>query len=249
MNEVQQQAGEPVVLEKKSYLQRVFGMFTSPREVFKYIDEKPDLIRALLIPVLGAAMVSIAAIVQNFRNPQYIEAMKKMPESMSNVMKYGGSIIGAIFGIVFMLIILLIQAGIIHVIAPFLNGKSTFKKLICVLGYSSVPTLVLGVISLIYIAINQTDYIPFSASLGLFFTQEKAGLYWYALSRSIDLFSFWSMGLVILGVSIIYKFNWKKAAAIILAFWLIGVGIGLGFVKVFEPFYNKAHEQQQVDEE
>ncbi|MDI6784182.1 MAG: Yip1 family protein [bacterium] len=247
MNENPQQQLEPVVLEKKSYLQRVFGMFTGPKEVFQYIDEKPEIILALLIPVLGTVMISIAAIVQNFRNPQYLEAMKQMPETMSNVMKYGASVIGAIFGVVFVLIILLVQAGIIHVIAPFLNGKGTFKKLVCVLGYSSAPGLILGILSLIYIVVNQTDYIPFSASLGLFFTQEKVGLFWHSLCQSIDLFAFWSMGLAILGISIIYKFNWKKAAAIILAFWLIGVGISLGFVKVFEPFYNKA-QQVQVDE-
>jgi hypothetical protein len=220
-------------------------MFTSPREVFQYIDEKPDLILALLIPVIATAMISVAAIIQQFRNPQYLEAIKKMPESMSNVMKYGAPVIGSIFGIVFMLIILLIQAGIIHVIAPFLNGKGSFKKLLCVLGYSSIPSLILGVLSLIYIVINQTDYIPFSASLGLFFTQEKIGIYWYALSKSIDLFAFWSMGLTIFGVAIIYKFSWKKAAVILLSLWLIGIGLGLGIVKVFEPFYNKSQQQQQ----
>jgi len=248
MNEVPQPQSEPVVLEKKSYLQRVFGMFTEPREVFQYIDEKPGIILALLIPVLATVMISVAAIVQNFRNPQYLETMKKMPETMSNVMKYGASVIGAIFGVVFVLIILLVQAGIIHVIAPFLNGKGSFKKLLCVLGYSSVPSLILGILSLIYIAINQNDYIPFSASLGLFFTQEKVGLYWHALSQSIDIISFWSMGLVILGVSIIYKFSWKKAAVIILAFWLLGVGLGLGVIKAFEPFYKNA-QQQQVEGE
>jgi hypothetical protein len=251
MNEVPQepQAGEPVVVEKKNYLQRVFGIFTSPKSVFQYIDEKPDLILSLLIPVIATILVSIASIMISFRSPQYLEAMKKMPESMSTVMKYGAPIIGAIFGIVFVLIILLIKAGIIHVIAPFLNGKGSFKKVVCVLGYSSVPLLIFGVLSIIYMLLNPNDYIPFTASLGMVYTVEKVGIFWYSLYSSIDLFAFWSLWLSIAGVAIVYKFSWKKAAIIILAMWLIGVGLGLGMVKVFEPFYNKSQQQQgQTDD-
>jgi hypothetical protein len=251
MNEIQlePQASEPVVLEKKNYLQRVIGIFSSPKSVFQYIDEKPDLVLSLLIPVIATILVSIASITISFRSPQYLEAMKKMPESMSTAMKYGAPIIGGIFGIVFMLIIILIKAGIIHVIAPFLNGKGSFKKVVCVLGYSSAPLLIFGVLSIIYMFLNPNDYIPFTASLGMIYTVEKVGIFWYSLYSSLDLFAFWSLGLSIAGVGIVYKFSWKKAAVIILAMWLIGVGLGLGMVKVFEPFYNKSQQQQgQTDD-
>jgi hypothetical protein len=248
MNEIQQEppACEPVVMEKKNYLQRVIGIFSSPKSVFEYIDEKPDMILSLLIPVVATILIAIAAITVSFRSPQYLEAMKKMPESMSTAMKYGAPIIGGIFGIVFVIIILLIQAGIIHVIAPFLNGKGSYKKVVCVLGYSSAPLLIFGVLSLIYMFLNPNDYIPFTASLGMIFTIEKVGLFWNKLYSSFDLFHFWSLGLTILGISVVYKFSWKKAAAIILVMWLIGVGLGLGMVKVFEPFYNKAQQQSQT---
>jgi hypothetical protein len=251
MNEIQQepQASEPVVLEKKNYLQRVIGIFTSPKSVFAYIDEKPDMVLSLLVPVIATILVAIAAITMQFRSPQYLETMKKMSESMSTGMKYGASIIGTIFGMVFVLVVILIKAGIIHVIAPFLNGKGSFKKVVCVLGYSSAPLLIFGVLSIIYMLLNPNDYIPFTASLGMIYTAEKSGFLWNAFYQNFDLFAFWSMGLTIFGVAIVYKFSWKKAAVIILAMWLIGVGLGLGVGKVFEPFYNKSQQQQgQTDD-
>jgi hypothetical protein len=250
MNEIQQepQSSEPVILEKKNYLQRVFGIFTSPRSVFEYIDEKPDMILSLLIPVIVTILVAIAAITMGFRSPEALERMKNMSESMSMFTKYGAPIILAIFGTVFVLIIILIKAGIIHVIAPFLNGKGEFKKVVCVLGYSLVPALIFGVLSVIYMLLNPNDYIPFTASLGMIYTAEKSGYLWNAFYQNFDLFQFWSMGLTILGVSIVYKFSWKKAAAIILVMWLIGVGLGLGVGKVFEPFLNKSKQQSQTSD-
>ena len=247
MNEVPQPQPEPVGLEKKSYFQRVLGMFTSPGETFKYLDEKPDLIAALSVPVIGTILVAVASTIIGIRSPQFEESMKQMPESMSTVMKYGAPIIGAIFGVIFVLIVLLIKAGIVHVIAPFLNGKASFKKLVCILGYSTAPGLIFGVLAVLYIFLNPNDYIPFTASLGMVLTQAKVGLFWYSLCTNIDLFAFWSLGLTIIGVAIIYKFSWKKAVAILLSLWLIGVGLQLGLVKVFEPFYNKAQQAQEED--
>jgi hypothetical protein len=247
MNEVPQAKPEPVGLEKKSYFQRVVGMFTSPGETFKYLDEKPDLIPALSVPIIGTILVAVASTIIGIRSPQFEESMSKMPESMTNVMKYGAPIIGAIFGVIFVLIMLLIKTGIVHVIAPFLNGKASFKKLVCILGYSTAPGLIFGALSVLYIFLNPNDYIPFTGSLGMIFTKEKVGLFWYSFYTSIDLFSFWSLGLTIIGVAIIYKFSWKKAAVILLSLWLIGVGLGLGLVKVFEPFYNKSQQVQEED--
>ncbi|MFB3897954.1 MAG: Yip1 family protein [bacterium] len=238
---------EPVALEKKSYLQRVFGIFTSPKSVFQYIDEKPDLILSLLIPVIATILVMISGAIIGFRSPEALDGMKDLSESASMMVKYGATIVISIFSVIFAVVFILIQAGIIHVIAPFLNGKGNFKSLVCVLAYASAPLLIFGVISLAYLFLNPNVYIPFTASLGMIYTAEKVGFIWNAFYQSFDLFRFWSMGLTIAGVTIVYKFNWKKAAAIILVMWLIGMGLGLGIAKFTEPFRNKAQQTQTED--
>lgn len=254
MNEIPQEpvsqepvTSEPVMLEKKSYLQRVFGMFTNPKSVFEYINEKPDLILSLLIPVIATILIMISGAIIGFRSPEALERMKNFSESTSMMVKYGATIVMSIFAVIFAVIFILIQAGIIHVIAPFLNGKGNFKSLVCVLAYSSAPMLIFGLISLAYIFLNPNVYIPFTASLGMIYTAEKVGFMWNAFYQNFDLFRFWSMGLTIVGVTIVYKFNWKKSAAIILVMWLIGMGLGLGIVKFTEPFRDKAQQTQTED--
>ncbi|MCX7918767.1 MAG: YIP1 family protein [bacterium] len=249
MNEIQQEF-KPKVSGNGfiRYLVSIGNMLTSPKEEFRRVDEHPRVFQSILIPVVGTLLVSVANVIVGFRSPQFEEAMQKMPETMSTVMKYGAPIIGAIFGIIIMLMILLIKAGIIHVIAPFLNGKSTFKHAVSVLGYASTPGLIFGLLSLVYVFLNPNEYIPFNASLGLVFTKEKVGLLGYTFWNYIDLFTLWSLWLSIIGIAIVYKFSWKKAAVILLSLYLIGIGLGLGITKVFQPLIEKSNPMQVEDD-
>jgi hypothetical protein len=234
----------PISVGKNSLLSRITGIFYEPTSVFKSLDEKPDLIGAILIPVIAFLITSVTGVLLTFRNPEFLDKLTKMPEQAATITKYGGPVIGGLFGVIGGLILFFIYAGIIHVIAPFLDGKSSFKKLIAVLGYSNAPIILFGLLMLLFALLNTSSYTPFTASLGLVLTKEKVGLTMNALYSHIDLFAFWSLFLSIIGMAIIYKFSWKKAATIVLTLWLIGLGIQVGITKVMEPFIKQSEQSQ-----
>ena len=245
MEDINTQSEQP----KKSVMSRLSGIFFEPGSIYKYLDQKPDLSTALIITILAAMITSIAGVILQFRNPEFIANMNKMPEQTAAVMKYGAPIIGAVFGVIFGLIMFFIYAGIIHVIAPFLDGKSTFKKLIVVLGYANAPMILFAVLMLVFALINTNSHTPFTASLGLILTREKVGITMNAFYSKIDLFAFWSMFLSILGLSAIYKFGWKKATAIVVILWMIGLGIQVGITKAMEPLIKQSQQNQQTQSE
>ncbi len=235
----------PPVRITKSFFQRITGIFFEPTSVFQALDEKPDLITAIIIVAIATLIMSIGGVMLGFRNPETIEKFSKLPENTVMMAKYATPIIGGIFAIIFAIGLLLMKAGIIHVIVPFLDGKSTYKKLVTVLGYSYAPMILFSILLITSAILNQDSFTPFTASLGLYFTSDKSGPVINALCSQIDVFSLWSLFLSIQGLSVIYKFNWKKSAAIVLVFWLIGVSLIVGGVMTKEHFFPTQQTQTQ----
>lgn len=239
----------PPAPKTKTFIQRITGIFFEPKSTFEALDEKPDIVTAILILLIASFIGFSGAMILGFRNPDAIAKMKDVhDEKAMAIAKFAVPIVGGIFAMIFAVAMLLFKAVIIHVLVPFLDGKSTYKKLVTVLGYASAPLIPFSILLLSYALLNPNTYLPLTASLSLIFTPDKVGVVWSSLCGQIDLFIIWSLFLSIQGLCVIYKFSWKKSAAIILTLWLIGVSIQTGSVILSQHLFPKT-EQTQTKED
>jgi hypothetical protein len=115
---------------RKNWLQRVTASFLS-RKKYLRLETEADIITALLIPILSALFGGIAGIMLTYRTPDFIEKMNQLPDKGNpQTILLAGLIIGIIFALIFSLGALLLKSGIIHVFAPFLNGKGDISVII-----------------------------------------------------------------------------------------------------------------------
>ncbi len=164
-------------------------------------------------------------------------------------------LVGVIFVI---LIIWVIWAGIILLLVSMFGGRTEFGRLWRLAVWASVPLAIQGILSGIYLmvaggiqplltsvaAFVDNPMESFSGGFGAAspqdftaFTPPSGGeLALFALAGSLDIFSIWRLLLLILGVMIIAKLNWKKSAAIILIPWALGIAISVGSTALISSF-------------
>jgi len=234
-----------ISVSEKNWLQRVTGIFYEPEETFKSLNQKPDIITAILIPVVSSLVGGIAGIIITYRTPDFIDKMNKLqgtgnPQTIMML----GLVIGIIFALVGALGALFLKSGIIHVFAPFLNGKGDYKNLLSVLGYSSSPFLILSFLLLAYVFINPNATTPLLANLSMLVKKEDVSPLLFSFLSIFDLFSFWILFLSISGVAVVYKMTRSKAAIIILSIWLITSTIYVVSAGVIVPkMFPKTNQQ------
>ncbi len=237
----------------KSFFQRITGIFFEPTSVFQSLDEKPDIVTAIAIALLATLIGFIGSgliwgiIWGHNLSSQALEQMSTF-EKVIIFAKYAHPFIGGIYVMIFAIAALLIKAVLIHVLVPFLDGKSTYTKVVSVLGYASAPLILFSILLLVYALLNPNAYPPLTASLSLFFTPDKVGPVWSSLYSQIDLFVLWSLFLSIQGLSVIYKFTWKKSAAIILLLWILSISIQTGGVLIAHRFFSEEQPAQTKDD-
>ncbi len=242
-----------ISVPRKNWLGRITGVFYEPAETFRQLDEKPDLITALLIPLVVTLISGSAGIILSFRNPEFMDKMSQMPDKANpQIFMWVGAIVGIIFALIWCLGSILLKSGIIHVIAPFMNGKGNYKNLLTVIGYAYVPYLIFSLLFSAYVILNPSSFTPLMANLSILVKKDEVSPLIFSLLSQFDVFVFWMLFLCITGVSVVYKFSRKKAAIIILGLWLVTATISVivgGIVgpKLFPKAYNQTSES--VDSE
>ena len=167
--------------------------------------------------------------------------------------------IGLVGAIVGLMIIWLLWSGIILLFVSMFGGRTEFGRLWRLAVWTSLPLAIQGIINGIYLSVAG-GVLPLLTSLAAFlnnpmeqftasfesgtsaqdftaFTPPSAGeMALFSLAGSLDIFSIWRLLLLVLGVMVIAKLNWKKSAAIIFIPWLIGVGISVGASSLVSTF-------------
>ena len=223
------------------WYKRLFGVFYEPSKVFRSLDERPDWVWSLAIPILVTIILSTVAVFLAIRSPEYYKALEKFNDTQKQYASIT-AYIGVVFAVIFRLGFIFLVGGIIHVIAPFMNGKSSYSRIISVLGYSYLPYFLVGILSIISLVSNPGNYSPLSSSLSVFWTKKEVGIVMLSLLGEFDVIKFWVMGLSTGGLAIIFKFGWKKALTIVLLIWLVTTGIKVGWTAAMKPFIDKSEE-------
>lgn len=131
----------------------------------------------------------------------------------------------------------LIWGGALHLISSLTGGRNTFLQMLRLVIWSWVPFGVRAIVQTIYIGVTQTlvenpglsGFIETGITPDNPFAQVSAGtLALQAFLQQIEIYLFWRLALLVLGVGIIAKLPRRKALAAVFVVWVVFALIRVG---------------------
>jgi len=227
----------------KNTLQRIAGVLFAPAETFEDISRKPNILGPLLIIVL-IGYVSTFFIVQrmdwNAVMEAQMDAMKKQNPNMSQedfarvakVSSAMGKVIGwvsPLMGVVWYMIL----AGVLLLVFRMTGGEGNFQQALSTTLYAWIPLVINGIILTIVIvargSVDPTQMATVLKSNPAFLVDMKEQAVLFSLLSSIDIFTIWTVVLLIIGFAILSKSSKAKSAAIVISLWVVFILIKVGF--------------------
>ena len=145
----------PVSVEPtKSPLERIIGVFVSPKATFEDINRKPDwLVPAILIVFVALAVtyvfLSHADMLELIR-AQIEKSGRPVPsdEALQSGLKFS-VIISYVSVLVVVPLALVVVSGVLFAVFSFIMGaETTFKKIFAANAYASMPSLLKSIIAI-----------------------------------------------------------------------------------------------------
>ncbi len=211
--------------QKSSFIRDIIGCLTSPQSSFKSILEKPSLMKATAIILVIAMVAAWASLNYTSKLPSLEgllpgQGIPVNPEQLRpalTIMRAVTALTG-IFGT------WLASSALVHGFSRALRGKGTFKSMLTLAGYASIPLLIQHVLRLADSFMISQEALQLATNLQMSVIAEAAvGIF--------TIFGIWSMILLIIAARENYKISTvKSTAATILSF------IVLIFISAFLPF-------------
>ncbi len=221
---------------------RLIAVFTSPGLAFRDLVHRPNWLAAFLIVLavgLGTSQAIHPLIVQMqhdaaLQNPrlspeqadQAIRGMRFMEGGLGRLIMGGAVLIGTVLALLITTALLLFGGNFL------LGGESDFRTLWAVNCHVQLVGLAKAVLTVPLMLAKHSMYVATSLQVLLPVEQWRrpAGLLLGGLS---DVFTLWMVGLTILGVAAAYKWKTGKAAALVIAFYLVWLLGSVGLAALF----------------
>jgi hypothetical protein len=226
-------------------LARIPGAFLSPRETFDSIARRPTWLAPLLLWIavsLAVAMLLAPRMDFERMTRERIEKSgRTLPEdqiqSIVERQKRFGAIFGYVGAVLGPLLLSLIVATVLWGAFKAFGWDTSFHQALGVTTHAFLP----GVISALLLLplLPSRDKVDPQAmgdmvrsNLGFLVERDSSKLL-HSLLQSIDLFSFWSLLLFVIGFAAAAKIPRKSAAAVIVTLWLLYVSGKAGLAALF----------------
>jgi hypothetical protein len=222
--------------KKMGILERIPGVFISPRETFESVKEKsvwwiPFLITVVLALVLlfMAYDISVKDQLAGMRAadpPATEEQIQQAEVGMRGIGKYIA--IGSI-PIATLAVWAILSGCFLLMGNSVLGGDSTFKQIFSMTAWSSLIGSLAGIVkSLLILSKGTSRGVTTSLSILLPTPElgQKAPILHRLLSK-FDIFTIWQIVVWIIGLAVIYRFESKKSALIVLPLWGLWIVVSL----------------------
>lgn len=224
---------ERVSEDPLSFVDRLILVFTDPLRAFSDIVANPRWLGAFVI-ILLFSLVSVnltmpyimdlrrEAIQQQIdMNPDQAEAMMdRLPGEGGP----GAGIFMSVLTIAAGFIELLIVAGVLMFGGSFLlGGESNFNTVIAVTAYSLLIRVPKIILTVPLIVAKKSMSVSTSLAILIPFEDWRSPL--GILLGQVDIFKIWSIALLVLGLSMAYRFSKSKSAALVIGFFSLWVAV------------------------
>jgi hypothetical protein len=233
----------PVAEPEANPFSRIAGVLLTPVRTFAEIARRPDILVPLVLIIVigyGATFAIMPRVDMDAMMDQQFQQAKKQNPNMSQedferMSKFGKAMGKGIAFVqpVLMVVWYVIVAGILLLGVRLFGGEGDFKQAFSVTLYAWIPYVILSIITAI-VVVAKGSFDPMAAativkSNPAFLVPMKEQFVLYSLLSMLDVFTFWVLGLLIVGFASVSKLSKGKTAAIVIPMWLVLVLIRLGF--------------------
>lgn len=239
--------GATVQEQPMSEAARLSGVYFSPGSAFADIAARPRFWVPLIIGILFAVGY-VAAIGQHIgwahiaqqqieSTAQYQNAPAEQKQQQLNIGVKIGSATPYFIPIFIPIFGLVSAAVLMFIINGLFSGTVRFKQMFAIWCYAGLTGVVVVIISLIVLFTKSPEDFnvqhPLAFSLGAFLNPETTSKGLQAFAYSMDIFTFWTLALIALGITKASpKVSYGKALVGVVLPWLIWVGISAGLASL-----------------
>jgi hypothetical protein len=242
MNEevvVHQEPEEEV--QEMGAVERIIGVYFSPRKTFEYLRGKPKwlvpFIIICLIALLSNYLVRDIGIQEQIERVQMSERLteeqkdqyiERIQSSTSGWQSY----IQLIATPVVIFIIFVVVAGIFLFFGNMLfGGQANFRQVLSVYAYAGLVAVPSAIVKIPLMLAQGTTRVQ--TSLAVLLSADAEGTMLYRLLSKFCIFSIWEVILLIIGISVIYRFSGGKASTMVLIVWALWIIVSVALGGVF----------------
>src|SRR5207244_9846094 len=233
-------APPPAAEPKPNSFARIFGVLFSPGETFASIARRPTwAVPLLVIVIIGyvcTALVvprmdwdKITAMQQEQMKQRNPNVSEQQLEQGARVGKALGKVIPWLFPI-FGVIWYLLMAGVLLLTFRLTGSEGNFSQAFSATLYAWMPQVISTIIGTIVIVARGGLVDPeqmatmVKTNLG-FLADMKTQPMLFALLSSLDIFTIWTVVLLIIGFAALSRSSKGKAAAIVIGWWVVFIGL------------------------
>ncbi len=233
---------------------RLTGVFFEPKKAFEDIARRPNfwvpltlltlvsvVFTYLLSTHIGWDTVIRQQTAQNARaqqrmeqlSPEQREQAEAMQRKIAPIFGYGLSIVGRPIGF------LIAAAILLGIVRGMMSATVTFKQVFAILWYAALPGLLQTILSCVVMFLKRPEDFniqnPLAFNPAAFMDPMTSSKFAYALARSLDVFSIWTLLLVAVGLKAAggKKLSFGGALAAVLIPWAILVLGGASLAGAF----------------
>lgn len=220
-------------------MERITGALFSPDETFADIARKPDFLVALLV-ILVVSTISGVVLAprldyESLRPQMAAKNPNLAPEDLNRAVKMATAIgkVGAYASPLLVVCVFVIVAAVLLLAFRLFGGEGTFRQAFSIVTYAWIPLVIQRLILTIIIAIKGTadvnDISTLVRSNPAFLVDMADHPVLFSFLSSFDLFTIWTMVLLIIGFAYMSRFSKGRSATIILSIWAFITVVKLGF--------------------
>jgi hypothetical protein len=223
----------------KSSMQRIIGALFSPDETFRDIALKPDILIPLLIIIVISTISGIVLAprldFESLRPQMAAKNPSLAPEDLDRMVKMAGAVgkVSAYASPVIVVISFVIIAAVLLLAFRLFGGEGTFRQAFSIVIYAWIPRVIQGLILTIIIAVKGTadvnDIPTLVRSNPAFLVDMTDHPVLFSFLSTFDVFTIWSVVLLIIGFAYMSRFTKARSATIILSIWAFITVVKLGF--------------------
>lgn len=220
--------------------QRIAGVLFAPADTFRDIARRPDIVMPLIILVIIGFVTSALIIPRMDFEAAFREQMASQNSKMSDADLDRAAKMGSAFGKVMAwtgpvwgILIWAVIAGVLLLAHRLFGGEGNFKQAFSTVLYSWIPLTINGIVTgIVAVArgeIDPTTMQTLVKSNPAFLVDMKENPILFSALSSLDLFTIWTLILLIIGFATLSRLSRAKSAAIVISLWLLTVVVKLGF--------------------
>jgi len=211
-------------------LGRAIRVLFAPTRVFSELERRPQWLVPVIICVLVAILSSIilipSVILPHQRELLEERGLTEQQMEAARPWLEGGRtmIIAVITSVVGTPIVLLIVAGVLHLVCSLLlGGQSNFLRTFSVASFAWMVSLPESIVKVPLALASKSAEVQ--TSLGLLMARDQSAGFGYRFVQSflshIDVFSLWKVLLLALGISVMFKFTRQKSYYVAGGVWVV----------------------------